>query len=203
MRRSALSFVSLVGLFAVGAACGGSTPPTQTPSPPVASESPAPATPPPSRGDAGPGTTTVVGISASAAPGTKLTPATAADAGGAAVPPPHAPEAGRGTTDIRAAVVAHRDEARACYDRALSDHPGIEGNLDIRWTIDPSGRVVDAQVDSSRSDILEPAVANCLLWIIKGLHFPASEKGFETKTHYPFNFHPRGHPTPAPAETWH
>jgi hypothetical protein len=103
----------------------------------------------------------------------------------------HQPDVGRGTKDIQAIIVARRDDARACYDNALASHPGIEGNLDIKWTIDPKGVVTDIAVDSSRSDILEPSVANCVIAIIKKIHFNESAKGFETYTHYPFNFHPR------------
>lgn len=105
---------------------------------------------------------------------------------------PHSIEIGRGIKDIQAVIVAHRDEARACYDSALKAHPGIEGNLDIRWTIDPKGNVTDVAVDTSHSDILEPTVGNCVIAILKKIHFNESAKGFETQAHYPFNFHPRG-----------
>jgi hypothetical protein len=88
-------------------------------------------------------------------------------------------------------LVSRRDEARACYDAAIKAHPGIEGNLDIQWTIDPKGVVTDISVDTSHSDILEPTVGNCVMAIIKKIHFNESAKGFETRTHYPFNFHPR------------
>jgi hypothetical protein len=102
-------------------------------------------------------------------------------------------ELGRTLADIRTIVASHRDNARACYDNALANHPGIEGNLDIRWTIDPAGKVTEADLDTSHSEIVEPAVANCIIAIINGIHFNASPKGFETKAHYPFNFHPRAH----------
>jgi hypothetical protein len=104
---------------------------------------------------------------------------------------PHQIDVGRSTKDIQAIVVSRRDEARACYDAALKAHPGIEGNLDIQWTIDPKGAVTDISVDTSHSDIVEPTVGNCVIAIIKKIHFNESALGFETRTHYPFNFHPR------------
>ena len=109
-----------------------------------------------------------------------------------AAPPkgPHAHEAGRGPEDIRAIVIAHRDEARACYDAGLKDHPGIEGDLVIAWTIDPKGNVTQAASDSSRSQIMEPTVVACVTDIIKKIQFAASPGGFETRAFYPFNFHP-------------
>jgi hypothetical protein len=98
---------------------------------------------------------------------------------------------GRGPTDIRAIVVAHRDEARACYDKALQDHPGIEGDLVVIWTIDPKGNVTQTSLDSSRSQVTEPMVVACVSEIIKKIQFAPSPGGFETKAFYPFNFHPR------------
>jgi hypothetical protein len=145
-------------------------------------------------GDAGPTTTTTDTLAADpAAGGTRLTPIAASDAGDGAPHPKHQGEIGRGVADIQAIVASHRDEARACYDGALAAHPGIEGTIDIRWTIDPAGLVSAADVDSSHTEILEPSVGVCLVGIIKKIHFNASPKGFETKAHYPFNFHPRAH----------
>ncbi len=146
--------------------------------------------------DAGPTTTTTVALgSGGKAEGSKLTPAASAEApdgaadGGAKGT--HPGDVGRSPKDIQAIVVSRRDEARACYDAALKTHPGIEGNLDVRWTIDPKGNVTDIAVDTSDSDILEPTVGNCVIAILKSIHFNESAKGFETRTHYPFNFHPR------------
>jgi len=104
---------------------------------------------------------------------------------------PHTHDPGRGPQDIRAIVVAHRDEARACYDKALKDHPGIEGDLVIQWTIDPKGNVTQVTPDTSRSQIAEPTVVACVAEIIQRIRFAPSAGGFETRAFYPFNFHPR------------
>jgi hypothetical protein len=103
----------------------------------------------------------------------------------------HSHDPGRGPADIRAIVVAHRDEARACYDKALPAHPGIEGDLVVQWTIDPKGKVTQVSVDSARSQIAEPGVVACVGDVIRKIQFAASPGGFETKAFYPFNFHPR------------
>lgn len=100
-------------------------------------------------------------------------------------------EPGRTAKDIQTIVAARRDDARACYDKSLASHPGIEGDLDIRWKIDPQGNVTDAEVDTTKSSILEPTVAQCIIDIIKKIKFAASPKGFESRAHYPFNFHPK------------
>jgi hypothetical protein len=103
---------------------------------------------------------------------------------------PHRHEPGRGAEDIRAIVVAHRDEARACYDRGLRDHPGIEGDLVIQWTIDPKGNVTQVAPDSTRSQVTEAVVITCVGELIKRIQFSPSPGGFETRAFYPFNFHP-------------
>ncbi len=191
MRRASIHVVVFFALCV--AACGGSQPATtQAPSggsvPGVGAVA---ATL--SVGDAGPTTTTTQTLGAGPSPiGTKLTGQNSADAGTDAGGK-HVGEPGRTVLDLKTIVSSHRDEARACYDAALANHPSIEGTIDIRWTIDPSGKVTDADLDTSRSELVEPSVANCLIGIIKGIHFNASVKGFETKAHYPFNFHPRAH----------
>lgn len=100
-------------------------------------------------------------------------------------------EPGRTAKDIQTIVAARRDDARACYDKALASHPGIEGDLDIKWKIDPQGNVFDAEVDTTKSSILEPSVGKCIIDIITKIKFASSPKGFESRAHYPFNFHPK------------
>ena len=67
-------------------------------------------------------------------------------------------EPGRGPDDLHAMVAAHRDEARACYDKGLADHPGMEGNLVIAWLIDPKGKVSHVELDPTRSQITDPTL---------------------------------------------
>jgi hypothetical protein len=102
-----------------------------------------------------------------------------------------AEEPGRTVKDIQTIVASRRDEARACYDKGLAKNPGIEGDLDIKWVIDPQGNVTSAMVDTSKSSILEPSVGACVVEVIKKIKFAASAKGYETRAHYPFNFHPK------------
>jgi TonB family protein len=108
-------------------------------------------------------------------------------------------EPGRKVDDIRTMVQARRDEARACYDKGLKDHPGIEGDLDVKWVIDPQGNVTDISVDQQRSAIHEESVGTCIMDVIKKMKFAPSQKGFETRAHYPFNFHPKNAPGGKPA----
>jgi hypothetical protein len=194
MKAGTALVLSALSVLSAIVACGGGSPPPQSPEGTNAlpGASPPPTVPPAQ--DAGPTTTTTLTLGDGGnLSGSKLTASgsqtidVTIDGG----PKSHTPDLGRSTKDIQAIVVARRDDARACYDNALKAHPGIEGNLDIKWTIDPKGNVTDISVDTSRSDIVEPSVGNCVIAIIKKIHFNESAKGFETYTHYPFNFHPR------------
>jgi hypothetical protein len=183
--------LSGVGVALLLAACGGKAPEAKAPQAPATSEA-APGTAPTAEPTSTAPTTTTATLSGSD-PGTKLpaagapgTPAPKADD-----PPKKGAEPGRGREDIQAIVVARRDEARACYDEGLKKNPSIEGDLDITWKIDPEGNVVDAGVDQSKSTIHDEAVSGCIIAILKKVKFAKSAKGFETKAHYPFNFHPK------------
>ncbi len=177
-----------------GAAAGGATAPgngASSASPSTADTSAAGAA------AAGPTTTTTTTLGAGGdLQGAKLTQTTtvASTTGSSAAPPtkgPHTHEPGRGPADLRAIVVAHRDEARACYDAALGAHPGIKGDLLIQWTIDPKGNVTAVSQDTDRSQITEPSVVACVGNVIKKILFAPSPGGYETKAFYPFNFQPR------------
>jgi hypothetical protein len=104
---------------------------------------------------------------------------------------PHTHDPGRGIEDIKAIVVAHRPDARACYDKALPAHPGIQGDLVVQWTIDPKGNVTKISLDTSKSSITEPSVVSCVMDVIKAITFAASPGGFETNASYPFKFTPK------------
>jgi hypothetical protein len=203
--RTLLALGLLAPLLAVPLACAGGSADTGGANAPVGaagSASPAAAGAAPTDSaasapaNAGPTTTTTTTLGAGGdLQGAKLTQTTTvASTTGSSAPPtkgPHTHEAGRGPADIRAIVVAHRDEARACYDAALAKHPGIEGDLVIQWTIDPKGAVTQFSEDTSRSQITEPGVVACVGNVIKKIQFAASPGGYETKAFYPFNFHPR------------
>ena len=105
---------------------------------------------------------------------------------------PRVHDPGRSPQDIMTIVAIHRDEARACYDATLKAHPGLEGNLNIKWTIDPKGNVTETSIDDAKSDIHEATVGKCIGDVIKKIKFAESPRGVETHAFYPFNFHPRG-----------
>jgi hypothetical protein len=197
---SSCAFLLLLG------ACGGAAPPAAAPSAPTAAGSPADtsaaaaaASPASSAAvSTAPTTTTATLADGGDLQGSKLKESSQASAAGAAgdtgpARGPHQQEPGRSVKDIQTIVQAHRDDARACYDAAQSQHPDptMKGNLDVKWTIDPTGKVSEVSVDDGKSDIHDAGVAKCVTDVIRGIAFSVSAKGFETRAHYPFNFNPK------------
>jgi outer membrane biosynthesis protein TonB len=95
------------------------------------------------------------------------------------------------TTQVIADVIqTHRDEARACFDKAARDVPGLAGDLVIQFVLEPDGSVRSAELNPERSTLTHPAVVNCVIDVIRRLPFPESSRGMETRVNYPFNFKP-------------
>lgn len=206
-RRLAVLVPSLVTLL-TPVACGGGTGTgdgTKAPSSVSSAPSSASATdataPAASAGSTTTTTTTTLGEGGDLQ-GAKLGSTTqVASTTSSAAPPgkgPHTHEIGRTPADLRAIMVAHRDEARACYDAAAPSHPGVQGDLVIQFTIDPKGNVTQISQDASRSQITEPTIVACVVGIIKKIQFAASPGGYETKAFFPYNFLPRHGTTPPP-----
>lgn len=194
LRLDARHGVVLAALFgaSLAFACGGGQ--QGDPKTPTGSSSSEPTS---TDADAGPTTTTTVTLGDGGnLTGTKLETTTtvtaSVDAGAKdAAAPPAGHDPGRSPQDIQTIIQARRDDARACYDTALKTHPGIEGNVDIKWTIDPKGVVTETSIDDAKSDIHEAGLVKCIGDVIKKISFAPSPRGVETKVHYPFNFHPR------------
>jgi hypothetical protein len=193
LRLSAYGSLVVAGVLAgtVATACGGNSKPAESP----AGDTSASTSAEPSSSSATT-TTDVPGegqgtkLAASTAEPAASTPTASASASTGDGSEP-AKDAGRTTNDIKALVTTHRSEARACYDSALKQHPGIEGDITVKWLIDPRGNVTEARIDEGRSTIKDDNLSACLIGLFKRLKFPASAKGFETRAAYPFNFHPR------------
>jgi len=195
MRAPLLATMAFVTSFAVVAACGGS--PSEDPKTPASEPGSADGTgAPPPAVDAGPATTTTSTLGSNGdLQGAKLTSSssTTVETKGEGGPRPNGDgEVGRRREDVQTIIGSRRDDARKCYDDALKRNPSLEGDLDVKWTIDPKGVVTDIAVDDSKSQIHDEALGKCVIAIIQKVKFAESPKGFESRMHYPFNFHPRG-----------
>lgn len=98
------------------------------------------------------------------------------------------PEPGRGPKDIQTAVLAKRAEARACFDQVAKSKPGLEGNIVVKWLIDPKGIVKEVMIDPDKTTVPDQTIGACIIGVVSKLTFPPSAKHFETKASYPFNF---------------
>jgi len=196
MRTPLVLLVLAAAPLPLGTACGGGGKAQNGANAPSASDSDSSGAVAADTTDAGPTTTTTVTIpDGGDLQGAKLTEThTVASTSGSSAPPkgPHTHDPGRSPEDIKAIVVAHRPEARACYDKALPAHPGMQGDLVIQWTIDAKGNVTKISLDTARSTITEPSVVSCVSDIIKAIQFAQSPGGFETNAMYPFKFTPKG-----------
>lgn len=92
---------------------------------------------------------------------------------------------------IKRVIDAHRDEARACFERALVDQPTLGGKVTVRFVIDPDGRVKAATV--AQSTARSAALERCLVERVRGWEFPP-HAGDDLVITYPWSFE-----TPAPA----
>lgn len=91
---------------------------------------------------------------------------------------------------IRKIVMDNRKAARKCYDDARKDLKDLKGDVVIHFVLDPEGKVKLAELNQERSTLKAPAVTDCVLGVIRSIHFPPSSRGMETSTNYPFNFTP-------------
>jgi TonB family protein len=203
LRTAALTSLSLPALVALAVACNGGSP-AEAKAPAAATgaatSAAGPSGSPPdgaaTGGGGSGGTTTDALPPRGELQGARLTTATRTEVeskgdAGPKAGPGHTSEPGRRREDIQTIVMARRDDARACYDKGQKDHPGIEGDLTVKFVVDPQGAVTDASVDDSKSTIHEPSVGACVVSVIKRIKFAGSAGGFETRASYPFNFHPK------------
>jgi hypothetical protein len=173
-------------------ACGGSSPPPESP--------------------AAPGANTPTGGDAPAAPAAAATDKPASDgwegegdakvagpgpaAGGDAKPA--ATGSGQPETRtievIQRIVKEHRAEVRECYDKARKDLPSLQGDMMIHFVLDPEGKIKTIELNQERSTLKAPPVVDCAIKVLKGLQFPPSSRGMESQVNYPYNFMPGGPP---------
>jgi hypothetical protein len=164
MLNSWHAFGYAAALLALGLGCGGGQPPA--------------AASPPSQGSA-PAASAAVPATSSP-PSAEATPAASASS----VPD-------RDVNDIAQTVSTNRGLFRACYEKSLKLHPGIEGKFVVKFAIKPDGTVKSVDVDLSKSQIRTEDMINCALQAGRGLKFAPSATGMQSAASYPFDFHPK------------
>jgi len=88
---------------------------------------------------------------------------------------------------INAAILAHKDEFRLCYEREINaEHPNLAGRVGTNFVIGASGRVSTAAVLSS--SLKNANTEQCILEVIKRIDFPKPRGGGEVSVNYPFRY---------------
>lgn len=102
----------------------------------------------------------------------------------------NAPTGDRGLDDYRKVIQDNREKFRRCYDMSLKAHPGIKGNVTLKFVLTAKGEIKEAFVDKSASEITEADLETCMVAVLRTLSFPPSKRGMESTVRYPFNFNP-------------
>ncbi|MEI7973584.1 MAG: AgmX/PglI C-terminal domain-containing protein [Bdellovibrio sp.] len=87
--------------------------------------------------------------------------------------------------DLIGAVIAKNlGQIRFCYEQGLQLDASLHGRVAVDFTIDASGAVKLAQVQSS--SLNSKQVEDCMVLRLKGWKFPLPENGKDVKVSYPF-----------------
>jgi outer membrane biosynthesis protein TonB/pSer/pThr/pTyr-binding forkhead associated (FHA) protein len=88
---------------------------------------------------------------------------------------------------IAAAIYAHKDEFRLCYEREINaENPKLTGQIGTSFTIGSSGRVTHAGIESS--SLKNPNAERCVIGVLKRIDFPIPRGGGVVEVHFPFKF---------------
>lgn len=188
MRTTALLVACLVPIAA--AACSHTSSPqgaTTSASPSVPSQ---PDATPPASPDKSLEPASAASSSAPPAPGDLALPPASAKVWNNAQSDGNVPTDDRGMKDYQAVIQSNRDKFRACYETSLGSHPDIRGSVTLSFRLAVDGKVLDAAIDPSASDITLPELEKCMASAVKSLSFPPSKRGKESVVRYPFDFKP-------------
>ena len=88
---------------------------------------------------------------------------------------------------IDAAIRAHRDEFRYCYENEVNTgHPNLSGKIVTAFVIGGSGRA--SQMAIASSSMGSPNVERCVLGVIGRIQFPQPAGGVPVTIKYPFAY---------------
>ena len=88
---------------------------------------------------------------------------------------------------IYAALMAHRDEFRLCYEREINaETPNLAGRVGTTFVIGSSGRVTQAGVDSTT--LKNANTERCVIAVLKRIQFPIPEGAGVVQVSFPFKF---------------
>jgi outer membrane biosynthesis protein TonB/pSer/pThr/pTyr-binding forkhead associated (FHA) protein len=88
---------------------------------------------------------------------------------------------------IAAAIEAHKDEFRLCYEREINaENPNLSGTVKTSFVIGSSGRVTEAGIENST--IKNNNIERCVLTVLRRIDFPIPVGGGVVQVGYPFKY---------------
>jgi outer membrane biosynthesis protein TonB len=87
---------------------------------------------------------------------------------------------------IARVIAGYLGEIRYCYERQLSAEPDIYGKVQVKFTIDPEGRVAEHRVGATT--LKSAMVEGCILRRLARWKFPKPKGGTHVLVTYPFMF---------------
>jgi TonB family protein len=79
-------------------------------------------------------------------------------------------------------------QVRACYEAESANHPGLEGRINVRFTVGGAGQVVSSALGGSTMS--NAALETCLVDTVKKCPFPKPLGGGPVNLSYTFDFGP-------------
>jgi hypothetical protein len=97
---------------------------------------------------------------------------------------------GKAPDELASALQVRAQQARRCYNRALSSDSSLKGKVSIRVRIGPTGNVCSATVASN--DMGSPAVADCAANMLRATGNYPPPRGGCVEANIPLTFVPQG-----------
>jgi outer membrane biosynthesis protein TonB len=94
----------------------------------------------------------------------------------------------RGNELVRRMIRRCAPQVRACYDAELIDNPGLDGRINVRFTVGREGRVTTAAVGAST--LRNPTLETCLVDVVKLCRFANPVDRRPVDLSYTFEFGP-------------
>jgi hypothetical protein len=88
-------------------------------------------------------------------------------------------------------IRSKRDGFRCCFDIYAKTHPGAHGGVKMVIELKSDGTVKNVSFADAPERVSAPEVESCMSDLAKGLAYPKSPSGKETKFTYPFDFKAR------------
>lgn len=88
---------------------------------------------------------------------------------------------------LRKILKEYIPQFRYCYQNELSYHPNLSGTIQLDFTLNAQGKVVNTNVKSKGSQFSQSGI-NCIAGVLKSIAFPAPKGGGQVDVRQPLNF---------------